>query len=208
MLDTGRKGEISFCSPACPAYRRSGGCLYLQGLKFVFSNDRLKGTQVGEGKSIEELIMENYEKLKSYCQRLARDFHLGEDICQEVLRKALENKDSFKPDQPILPWLLKAAKNLFIDIYRKEKQKRIDEFGEADAAVYDQSFEKSESLEIISVFAFSSLTDKQRKAIELVYYDGMDIEEAAKAMGLSYKGFYSLLKRAESKLRDEVRKFL
>lgn len=208
LLDAGKKTEVSFCSPFCPAYRSKGNCLYLQALKFILDESKLKGTQIGESKSFEELIIENYEKLRSYCRKLAKDFYLGEDICQEVLKKAIENKDNFKPDQPILPWLLKTAKNIFIDYYRKERSSKVELVDATEFVAVEQSFEKFNNLEVVSMFALAALTEQQRKALELVYIEGKEYSEASREMGLSYKGFYSLLKRAEKKLREEIKDFL
>lgn len=207
FIDAGKGHDISFCSPVCPAYRHNGVCLYLNALRFIFTDKRLQGTQIGEGKNVEDLILENYEFLKNYCYKLSKNLHVGEDLCQEVLRKAIENKDKFKPDQPILPWLLRTAKNLFIDYYRKQKSMVVEDIELINIGTEDTSFLKMENMELASIFALASLTEQQREALELVYVEGFSLAEAAEKMGLSYKGFYSLLRRAQKKLRDELKEF-
>lgn len=209
ILTIGSKSNISECNPGCYAYRPGSGCAYIRTFKFFFDSVKISGSQLAEQKDIEEIIIENYQKLKSYCVQLTRNFHLSEDICQEVLKRALENKDKFKPEQPILPWLLRTARNLIIDIYRKEKSQPtelIDEFK-------DFSHNLSGDIENIpfdalSLLALGSLTEHQRRAIELVYIKELGIEEAAKKMGLSYKGFYSLLNRALKKLKEDLKDFI
>jgi RNA polymerase sigma-70 factor (ECF subfamily) len=207
ILGFGQDNESSYCTPVCPGYSFSSGCIYLQAVKFIFEEDRIKGSIIEEGKSVEDLIIENYKKLKNYCMSLTKSFHLGEDICHEVLLRALENKDKINPEKPVLAWLLKTAKNLFIDYYRKEKLSRITDLPDEFSSSSDDIASKIESLEILSLFAFASLTEQQRKAIHLVYIEGLDLNEAAKEMKLSYKGFYSLLKRAEKKLKEEIESF-
>lgn len=206
ILGSGSSPESVYCTPVCPAYSYHGGCLYLQAIKFIFNEEKIKGSVLETGKSIEDLIVENYDKLKTYCERLARNLHLGEDICHEVLQRALKNKDKFSPEQPLLPWLLKTAKNLFIDYYRREKLNRVSELPPHSISEEDVAA-KIENMEILSLFAVAALTDRQRRALELVYIEGMSIEEAAREMSLSYKGFYSLLKRAEKKMKEEIKDF-
>lgn len=123
-----------------------------------------------------------------------------------MLQRALKNKDKFSPEQPLLPWLLKTAKNLFIDYYRREKLNRVSELPPHSISEEDVAA-KIENMEILSLFAVAALTDRQRRALELVYIEGMSIEEAAREMSLSYKGFYSLLKRAEKKMKEEIKDF-
>lgn len=204
ILEMGSGVKFAFCTPECPAYRHKDNCLYLDSLAFINKNESLQGTQIGEKKSIDDIIVENYHFIKKYCEKLAKNQHVAEDICQEVLKKVFENKHRIKPDQPIIPWLLKAARNALIDYYRKEKLRTVESIDASEQGALDRSFERCETMELASLLALGTLTSQQRKALELVYVEGMSYLEAAEAMGLSYKGFYSLLKRAQEKLKKEV----
>jgi|GEM_PF-2926538 len=199
--------KLAYCTPLCPAYSYNGGCLYLQAVKFIFGEEKIRSSILDAGKTVEDLIIESYEKLKSYCKRLAKNFHVGEDICHEVLRRALENKDRFLSGQPVMPWLLRTAKNLIIDHYRREKSIKVDELPPYGISEDEDVAARIENMEILSLFAITALTDKQRKALKLVYIEGLSISEAAREMGLSYKGLYSLLKRAEKKMKEEIKDF-
>lgn len=204
ILEMGSDRKFAFCTPECPAYRHKDNCLYLKSLAFINKGESLEGTQIGEKKSIDDIIVENYDLIKKYCEKLAKNHHVAEDICQEVLKRILENRNRIKPDQPILPWILKAARNAFIDYYRREKMRTVESLEASEKGVIDRSFEKLEKLELASLLAVGALTGQQRKALELVYVEGMNYAEAARKMGLTYKGFYSLLKRAQEKLKKEV----
>lgn len=198
--------EDIFCDSKCIAFRGRKGCLYLASLRLVVSDRNLSGSLVDRQSSLEDLIVENFNHLKSYCNKLVRRYELGEEVCQEVLRRALENKEKIKPDQPVLPWLLRIAKNIIIDRYRKEKVEKLDLIENIELEGNLESW-NSESLdyEIVSLLSISSLTERQRKAVELVYIDNCSIEEGAEIMGLSYKGFYSLLRRALETMKKEMK---
>jgi RNA polymerase sigma-70 factor (ECF subfamily) len=209
ILTIGGKSGASDCNTGCYAYRPGSGCVYLKTFKFFFDSSKISGSQLAEQKDIEEIIIESYHKLKSYCMQLTQNFHLSEDICQEVLKRALENKDKFKPDQPVLPWLLKTARNLIIDLYRKEKTQTTELIGEFRDFPHSLSGDVEQfPLDALGLLALGSLTEHQRKAIELIYVEDLEIDEAARRMGLSYKGFYSLLNRALKKLREELKDFI
>lgn len=208
LLTIGNKNSQSECSVSCYAYKPGSGCAYLKSIKLFFESRNAETSQLSEQKDIEDIIIENYQRLKSYCYQLTQNLHISDDVCQEVLRKALENKDNFAPDQPILPWLLRTAKNLVIDMYRKEKYQNTQLIDDFTAYSFEEKAADELPLDIVSLFAMASLTENQRKAIELVYVEDLGIEEAARVMGLSYKGFYSLLKRALQKLSKEMKEIL
>ena len=52
--------------------------------------------------------------------------------------------------------------------------------------------------------AMESLSIKQRAAVTLFYEDGMKQRDAADVMGMSVKGFESLLMRAKAALKDQL----
>ena len=70
----------------------------------------------------------------------------------------------------------------------------------------DNSIEASESeITVAKLLEGAKLTDRQRQAIELVYFEDMTQEQAAKAMGVKRATVETLLRRSIKYLRQSVR---
>lgn len=58
--------------------------------------------------------------LKPYAYNLTNDFDDTQDLLQETMYKALNNKDKFEEGTNIKAWLYTIMKNIFINNYRKK----------------------------------------------------------------------------------------
>jgi len=59
--------------------------------------------------------------LRAYVLSVVRDFHLMEDVLQEVAVAAWRLYDSYDPARPFLPWVLGIARNKSVDAVRARK---------------------------------------------------------------------------------------
>lgn len=69
-------------------------------------------------------VKEHYEPLRGYALKLTRAMEDAEDLVQETMLKAFNNKDKFAPGTNLKGWLYTILKNLFINDYRR-KVKRV-----------------------------------------------------------------------------------
>jgi RNA polymerase sigma-70 factor (ECF subfamily) len=125
---------------------------------------------------------------------------LTEDIVQESFLRALASwKTAAPPDAP-LAWLKRVARNILIDILRRNKGEMRRGADVGPAAGAPGAGDPFESLELF--LAISSLGRKKARVIEAFYYDGLSVKEIAAEMGLSTRAVEGYLRRARQALRS------
>lgn len=82
---------------------------------FVYSN---KG---GQKMEIEQLYKEHSDRIYSYVFFLVRQKECAEDLTQETFYKAYKNLNSFNQQASAITWLLKIARNVTYDYFRRKK---------------------------------------------------------------------------------------
>lgn len=149
-------------------------------------------------------MVENYQTaLKRMCCLYLRDKDLAEDAVQETFIKAWRSMDFFRGDSSEKTWLMKIAINTCRDINRSaylrfvEKRFTPDDLPEHAAPTE----EKDEEL----VQAILHLPLRLREVILLYYYQGMNTQEAAQALGIRQSSVSGRLKRAREKLRIDLK---
>jgi RNA polymerase sigma-70 factor (ECF subfamily) len=138
--------------------------------------------------------------------RMLGDASEAEDVTQETLLRLWDHAGSWTPQGGGLPaWLRRIASNLCLDRLRRRSRlsdapppDRID-----DAAGADARFD-GQRLSDVAHAALQALSDRQRVAVVLTYYEQMSNQGAAAALGLYLKAFESLLVRARASLRTHI----
>ena len=99
-------------------------------------------------------------------------------------------------------WLHHIAHNLCIDYFRRNKRSSLEELmGETnDDNSPLEELEKRDDIRQASE-AIMQLSNRQRSAIILCYYQGMTNKEAAQILEMSVSALESLLARGRNKLR-------
>lgn len=140
--------------------------------------------------------------------RMLGDSNEAEEVTQDTFLKLWTHAGGWRPakgDSHLLPWLRSLAMNDCIDRLRRRRfhadgdvPERADESASA-AEQIDQS-----RLGALVSKALRSLTDRQRAAIVLTYYEELPNIEAADAMNLHLKAFESLLLRARQAMKTAL----
>lgn len=65
-------------------------------------------------------ILELQKKLKGFALKLTCNGLQAEDLLQDTLLKAMENRAKFKPGTNLNAWLLTMMRNIFINNYRRQ----------------------------------------------------------------------------------------
>lgn len=140
-------------------------------------------------------------------ERIVRDAAESDDIGQDAFLRVWSRAASFDPDAGrFTTWLYRIVLNLAFDRTRRRPLAPIEEASEVgteDPGPVEQLIENEEkrALEL----AMARLTDRHRAAIALFHIEELSGEEAAQAMNVSAKAFESLLARARSALRENVK---
>ncbi|MCK5601074.1 sigma-70 family RNA polymerase sigma factor [Candidatus Pacearchaeota archaeon] len=125
----------------------------------------------------------------------------AEDVFQEVFTKLHKYRFKYKKDIPFLPWLFTVVKNTLIDHIRKNatRNKHIQLGAEQ---INNAQNIKEENLSIAEAISeLSSLSNKQRQAIELRFNDDLSFEDIAIRMNTSQTNVRKIVSRAIQKLR-------
>ena len=128
----------------------------------------------------------------------------AEDISQEAFIRLWNIAPEWE-DKGFSPkaWLLRVSYNLCIDTLRKRKAVSLDD---ADNALYISAYTEEHGYVMDSDFqkkieTLKCLPERQRSAITLCAYNGLNNKEAAKVMNISVDALESLLARGRRKLR-------
>jgi RNA polymerase sigma-70 factor (ECF subfamily) len=142
---------------------------------------------------------------------IVRDASTAEDLVQETFLRVWNRIQAFEPGRGALgPWLLAIARNRAIDHIRSSAS-RIDRNAfELDVREHPSLFVDMER-EVMNTdharlirSAMAKLTPKQRKVIELAYYEGLSQTEMAERMGEPLGTVKTWVRMALGILREEL----
>lgn len=150
--------------------------------------------------------------LTAFIATVTRDFHLAEDIFQDVCVKAVGKRDAFESPQHLLNWARVAGKHRAIDVLRTRDGKFIGLSEEMLAALEPVWPEGNEAQGSPAIDALrrcvDRLTPNNREIVRLRYFEGRPGAQVAEAMGRKLETVYQALARIHKSLADCVRQRL
>lgn len=124
----------------------------------------------------------------------------ADDLLQETWMRIHQVRHTYRPGQPVLPWLYAIARNIRVDHYRQahrtESREQSLEPGHDLAATPERS---SQTPELAGLLA--TLPDSQREVIVMLKVSGMSLEEVARATSSSVGSVKQKAHRAYDTLR-------
>lgn len=127
----------------------------------------------------------------------------AEDITQSVFLKTWQNIATWKTGQAkLITWMRRVATNACLDQLRKKKPIYSDVLPDVEDTA-DTPFEalsRQNQSQVIKL-ALLKLSDKQRAAVTLSYYQGLSQREGAAAMDITEGAYESLLVRGRKALK-------
>jgi len=147
-------------------------------------------------------------RLRGYVFTATRDYHVTDDILQEIAIVIATKGQLFDPTQPPLPWLMGVAKNQVRRWYRESGRaaKNIDiellDNCVSAMAVFDG--EAVSSRQVALRKCLDSLPKGQRQILQSRYEGGLACEQIAARASRSVQSIYALLKRLKLALRQCV----
>lgn len=130
----------------------------------------------------------------------------AEDICQEVLLKALNRAERFESAEHERAWIIRVAINAAKDLLRRQTGRdtvALDEIGEPAAPPRATEHELEARAEGI-LERVMALPLEYREAIYLHYYEGYSIKQIAAIVHASESAVATRLSRGRSKLRPSL----
>jgi RNA polymerase sigma-70 factor (ECF subfamily) len=129
----------------------------------------------------------------------------ADDLLQETWLRLHEVRHTYRPGEPVLPWLYAIARHIRVDHYRKRgrtsaREQSLDETPEmaAPRAAASTTLTLEEML--------APLPESQREVVELLKVTGLSLEEVARATSSSVGAVKQKAFRAYEKLRERLGK--
>jgi len=176
----------------------------------------------GDDAAFDYLVEKFRRPIVSFMYRMARNQAVAEELAQEVFLRVYRSRHTYAADAKFTTWLYRIATNLGVNHARDSKAERadqtvsIDEQDEETGLAIDvadphmtaeQAILRRERLAAIRRHV-ESLPERQRMAVLMHKYQGMDYRQIAEVLKLSESATKSLLFRAYETLRDRLKEFI
>jgi RNA polymerase sigma-70 factor, ECF subfamily len=128
----------------------------------------------------------------------------ADDLLQETWLRIHEVRHTYRPGQPVLPWLYAIARNVRVDHYRKAQRSEVREQSLEDSPIVARTArtEPSGTSDVQELLA--TLPESQREVITMLKISGMSLEEVARATSSSIGSVKQKAHRAYEKLREHL----
>lgn len=153
---------------------------------------------------IERLYQAYYMDVYSYVMTIMKNPTDAEEVTQETFFRAMRSR--FKGKSGELTWLCSIAKNLCMDIFRKENKKvPLDEMEFEDKLQLEEKFvSKTESLEIHK--QLHSLEEPYKEIFSLRVFGELSFKEIGEIFGKTENWARVTYHRGKLKLQEKLKK--
>src|SRR5690349_20067406 len=170
----------------------------------------------------EYLVTKYHRPMIAFMYRMCRNQALSEELAQEVFLRVYRSRQGYTATAKFTTWLYRIATNLAVNHARDTKHERpenqvnIDEPDEETGRTIDvadcglnaeQIILRRERLAAIRQ-QVEALPERQRMAVLMHKYQGMDYKQIAEVLKLSESATKSLLFRAYETLRETLKQFI
>lgn len=197
---------------------RKGGGLTVGPQDLESSDEHLfEAATSGDCEALERLIRAHYSRVFAYLLRLSGDYHVAEDLTQDVFYKAWLRLETLRGVAPLRTWLYRIAHNAYVDHARSWHQRRVralgslgdedvlstamleaGQDGEPDsvASMVQKKLERSRAARLLA-----TLSPDHRSVVVLRFYQELKLEEIAEVLGIPLGTAKSRLHYAFKELR-------
>jgi RNA polymerase sigma-70 factor (ECF subfamily) len=145
-------------------------------------------SQQGDAAAFEELVCQHQRMIHGLTYRMTGSLADAEDLAQETFLRAYEQLGGFRGSAKFSTWLYRIAVNVCLNWRQSETRRQQLYVRAAEELLAERAGNSSESAGDQSAdvqAALLTLPAKQRAAIVLTIYDGMNHAEAAEVLGCS-----------------------
>lgn len=157
----------------------------------------------GETRALEGLYARQGPGIMAYLLGRLDDRRLAEEILQDVMLAAWRSAEGFRGQSRVRTWLLAIAHNRAINARRRAELPTVDlEAGPTPVARGAGRDRLDARLDLRA--ALRELPEDQRSTLELVFYHGLSVAEAAEVLTVAPGTVKSRLHRARRALRQAL----
>jgi RNA polymerase sigma-70 factor (ECF subfamily) len=207
---------------AAPAAWLDGGPTATVGLDRDSDAATMRRAAAGDEAAFTYLAEKYHRPIIHFLFRMVRNQAIAEELAQEVFLRVYRSRQSYRAEAKFTTWLYRIATNLAVNHARDTRNERAgqnvyldapdDETGaRPDVADGELSAEESllrqERMKAIRAQVMA-LPERQRMAVLMHKYQGMDYREIGEVLKLSESAVKSLLFRAYQSLRETLKEFV
>ncbi len=176
----------------------------------------------GDEASFNFLVEKYHRPMIHFLFRMVRNQAVAEELAQEVFLRVYRARDSYRAEARFTTWLYRIATNLAVNHARDTRHERAaqtvyldapdEETGTTpdladDDPTVEQRMLREERMAAIRSHVMA-LPERQRMAVLMHKYQGMDYRQIGEVLKLSESATKSLLFRAYQTLRDKLKDFV
>jgi RNA polymerase sigma-70 factor (ECF subfamily) len=170
-----------------------------------------------------DYLIQKYRKpIVHYMYRMVRNQAVAEELAQEVFLRVYRSRETYRAEARFSTWLYRIATNLGVNHARDTRQERsastiyLDEVDSETGTTPDvadstpgaeANLLRRERLDAIRQHVLA-LPERQRIAVLMHKYEGMDYKQIGDVLKLSESATKSLLFRAYQTLREKLKTFI
>jgi len=173
--------------------------------------------RVREGDEISfGLLLERHRApVVNFLHRMVQNRAISEELAQEVFLRVYRSRETYEPTAKFTTWLFRIATHLALNWIRDGKKEKSNESlsEEVMEGVERQVADRQPSVEQAMIFevkvreirkAIEALPEKQRAAVLMHKYQGLDYSQISGALSCTESAVKSLLFRAYETLRSRL----
>ena len=173
----------------------------------VATDDRLmERVANGDQAACRHIVDRHLGSIYAVARRMLGSDADAEDVAQEVFMRVWTKASTWQPGRAQLTtWLHTIAINLCRDRLRRQRTISIDQVAEPEdpAPTAADGVLRREVTEVVES-AIGSLPERQREALVLSHYQGLNNIRTAEVLGITVEAVESLLSRARRSLRKQL----
>jgi len=176
----------------------------------------------GDEAGFSYLVGKYHRPIIHFLFRMVQNQAVAEELAQEVFLRVYRSRESYRAEAKFTTWLYRIATNLAVNHARDTRHERASQTVYLDAAddetgttpdvaddepTVEQHLMREERMAAIRKHVMA-LPERQRMAVLMHKYQGMDYRQIGEVLKLSESATKSLLFRAYQTLRDKLKDFV
>jgi RNA polymerase sigma-70 factor, ECF subfamily len=201
---------------------KAGAVVHTYGLEQLADAEVMLRVKAGDDSAFAYLVDKFRRPMIGFMYRMTHNAASAEELAQEVFLRVYRSRETYKADAKFSTWLYRIATNLAVNHARDTRHERpdvtvsIDEPDDETGQTLDvpdghlsaeQDLLRRERLAAIRQ-QVQALPERQRMAVIMHKYQGMDYRQIGEVLKLSEAATKSLLFRAYESLRERLKQFL
>ena len=178
--------------------------------------------QAGDQAAFQELFRKFSPRILKFARRLVGNDARAEEVTQDVFVQVFRFRDRYRPESRLSAWLFTITTNFCLnELRRPERRLRVDLWDDRgneeraegpalpdpDAVTPEEGASSRELAQQLDA-AIAALPPKQRAAILLSRFDGLNYQDVAAALGCTEGAVKALVFRATQSLKQTLKDYL